>query len=168
MNNFKNYFTETEYKKLKSIDDMYEKAIIIIERVFSGIKDKGVSPYINHLYMVSGSVNTIEKKTVGFLHDIVEDTIIELDDLKDLGFTDEIVEAIDLVTKKEGETYPEFIDRIINSNNMIALNVKRADMENNMDLSRIANPTAKDYERNEKKYKPQYKKIIKAIERRKN
>ncbi len=169
MNNFRNYFTETEYLKLKNMKNLYKKAIIIIEIVFEGVKDKGGYPYTNHLYSVAESVDTIEKKIVGLLHDIVEDTDIELDDLKDIGFTDEIVDVIDIVTKRksQGETYPEFIDRIINSNNQIALEVKRADMENNMDLSRIANPTAKDYERNEKKYKPQYKKIIKEIERRK-
>ena len=169
MSNFINYFTYDEYRKLKVMDDMYEKAKIIVDRVFKDVKDKGGYPYTNHLYSVSEAVDTIEKKIVGLLHDIVEDTDITLDDLLDIRFSDEIVEAVDLVTKRksEGESYPEFIDRIIDSNNIIALDVKRADIENNMDLSRIDNPTEKDYERNEKKYKPQYKKLIKVREGRK-
>lgn len=68
---------------------------------------------------------------------------------------------------KNKETYPEFIDRIINRNNLTALHVKRYDMENNMDLSRIPNPKEEDYKRNKEKYAPQYKKIVNAIERRK-
>lgn len=168
MNNFLNYFTKEEYRKIKTNDDMYEKASIIVERVFKDVKDKGGFPYINHLRYVSDHVDVMDGKIVGLLHDIVEDTEIEFMDLEEIGFSDDIIEALELVTKRKGEeTYPKFIDRIINSNNLIALKVKLADMENNMDLSRIPNPTEKDYQRNEKKYKPQYKRLVKELERRK-
>lgn len=52
-NNWLNYFTELEYRKIKSMDDMVEKAKIIIDRVFDRVKDKGGFPYTEHLYRVS-------------------------------------------------------------------------------------------------------------------
>lgn len=169
-NNWSKYYNREEYEGIKSLDDMLVKAKLIIESVFYGVLDKGGNPYIDHLYAVSEKGKTIVEKTVGLLHDIIEDTIITKQDLEDIGFSNEVVEAVLLVTKdrENGETYPEFIDRIINSNNLTALNVKRYDMENNMDLSRISNPTEKDYKRNEQKYQPQYKKIMSTIERRKS
>lgn len=168
-NNWLNYFTQLEYRKIKSMDDMLEKAKIIVDRVFDRRKDIGGFPYTEHLYKVSEKGKTIEEKIVGLLHDIVEDTEITREDLEDINFSDDIIDAVLLVTRdrENNETYPEFIDRIINSNNLTALNVKRYDMENNMDLSRIPNPREEDYKRNEKKYAPQYKKIMSAIERRK-
>lgn len=167
-NNWLYYLDQEEYRAIKSIDDMLEKAKLIVDRVFDGVLDKGGFPYTNHLYAVSEKGKTIEEKIVGLLHDVVEDTVITQYDLEEINFSDDIIEAVLLVTRdKKKETYPQFIDRIINSNNSTALNVKRYDMENNMDLSRISNPTEEDYKRNNEKYAPQYKKIINVIERRK-
>lgn len=168
-NNWLNYFTQLEYRKIKSMDDMLEKAKLIVDKVFDGAKDKGGFLYVGHLYAVSEKGKTIEEKIVGLLHEIVEDTEITKDDLEDIHFSDDIIEAVLLVTRdrENNETYPEFIDRIINSNNLTALNVKRYDMEDKMDFSRISNPSEKDYKRDEEKYAPQYKKIMNAIERRK-
>lgn len=167
MNHFLNYFTEAEYRRLKTTDDMYEKAQKIVERTFQGKRDKSGESYLLHLYFVSDHVDTKEEKIVGLLHDILEDTEITEFDLEEVEFSDEIITSVQLLTRNKTESYSDYIDRIINSNNLTALKVKLVDMENNMDLSRIDNPTKKDYERNEKKYKPQYKKLIKVIEGRK-
>lgn len=142
---------------------MYSKAIVIANEVFKEKIDKGGNPYIYHLYDVSNSLDTEIEKTVGLLHDILEDTDISVNDLRSIGFTDEVIDALVLVTHNDTETYAEFIDRIINSNNLTALKVKLRDMENNMDLSRIKNPTKEDYSRIKNKYKKQYNKLIKRI-----
>lgn len=161
MNNLKKIFSEEEFLNLKKID-MYSKSKIIVENIFKDVKDKGDNPYLNHLYYVSDNLEQLNMKIVGLLHDLLEDTDITENDLLEIGFTKEIIESLKLVTRKE-ETYEEYIDKIINSNNKIALYVKKLDLENNMDLSRIKNPKEKDFKRLNNKYKPNYQKIMKKI-----
>lgn len=167
MNHFLNYFTKTEYRRLKTTDDMYEKAQKIVEKTFQGKLDKGGKSYIQHLYFVSDHVDTTEEKIVGLLHGILEDTGITIFDLEEIEFSDEIVASVQLLTRNKTESYSDYIDRIINSNNLTALKVKLVDMENNMDLSRIPNPIQNDVQRDETKYKSQYKRLVKEMERRK-
>ncbi len=159
MNNLKKYLKE-DFEKLEYLD-MYSKAELIVRAVFKNIRDKGGNPYLDHLYYVSDHLKDINMKIVGLLHDLIEDTDITYNDLLEVGFTKNIIDAVELLTKKE--EYDKYIDRIINSNNKIALMVKKVDLENNMDLSRIKKPTSKDYDRLNNKYKPQYKKIVKKI-----
>lgn len=159
MNNLKKYLKE-DFEKLEYLD-MYSKAELIVRAVFKNIRDKGGNPYLDHLYYVSDNLKDINMKIVGLLHDLIEDTDITYNDLLEVGFTKNIIDAVELLTKKE--EYDKYIDRIINSNNKIALMVKKVDLENNMDLSRIKKPTSKDYDRLNNKYKPQYKKIVKKI-----
>lgn len=68
-----------------------------------------------------------------------------------------------IVTRKKDESYDEFIERIIQSKNKDALMVKKSDIENNMDLSRIENVSKKDLDRVENKYKSNYNKILEVI-----
>lgn len=166
MNNFLKYFNKSEYEELRKMDNMYLKAKLIVKRVFRNVLDKGGHSYLNHLYYVSDCADTMGEKITGLLHDIIEDSEITEEDLKKINFSDDIITAVSILTKKKLENYNDYIDRIINSNNSIALKVKRIDMENNMDLSRIENPTEKDYKRRKEKYIPQYQKIIKVIEKR--
>ena len=85
-----------------------------------------------------------DEKIVAVMHDIVEDTNITFDDLQNEGFSDQVISAIQCVTKK-GEDYDSFIKRI--SQNSTATKVKLADLEYNMDLSRLNNITDKDLKR---------------------
>src|SRR5262249_4397457 len=82
------------------------------------------------------------------LHDVVEDTPTTLDDLRREGFPQAVVEAVDCLTRREDESYDEFIARI--KPNALARRVKIADLEDNMDLSRIPHPTDKDLARIER------------------
>ena len=91
---------------------------------------------------------TETERICAVLHDVIEDTNITLDYLKNEGFSEDILSALDALTRRENETYDEFIDRILR--NKIACYVKLADLSDNMDLTRIANPTKKDYKRIEK------------------
>lgn len=79
------------------------------------------------------------------LHDVVEDTAVTLDDLANEGFPAEVVVAIDVLTKRPGETRADAARRA--ARNPIARQVKLADNTDNMDMNRIPNPTEKDFAR---------------------
>lgn len=140
-----------------------EQAFELIEELFKEKKDKGGHPYINHLLRVCSNVKGNDSKTVALLHDTIEDTEISKENLIELGFTEEIVNAVEIITRQENETYNEFIDKIVNSNNLLAIKVKIADLEDNMDLSRISNVTEKDINRVNKRYKPAHEKLLNKL-----
>lgn len=85
---------------------------------------------------------------------------IDIEYLRKEGFTEEVLIALDALTKRDNESYHDFISRVIEDK--IAYNVKLADSNDNMDLSRISNPTQKDYERIEK-YRKATERIIQAV-----
>ncbi len=95
------------------------------------------------------------------LHDVVEDTDITLEYLRNQGFSEEVLTALDALTRRSSENYDEFISRILN--NKIACYVKLADLCDNMDLSRIRKPSKQDYERVEK-YRKAKDRIIHALD----
>lgn len=135
-----------------------EIAISIGLKAHKGQVDKGGNPYILHPLAVMNRVETIEEKIVAVLHDVVEDTEVTIDQLRETGFSEEILEAINLLTRAKEDSYEEFIDKTLK--NRIARNVKIADIKENMKLSRIQDPSEQDYMRLEK-----YKKALERLER---
>lgn len=125
-----------------------ERAIAIAATAHEGQVDKGASPYILHPLKVMLRVTTLEERIVAVLHDVVEDCGISLDDLRKEGFSEVILTAIESVTKVPGESYEAFVERA--AQNPIGRVVKLADLEENSDLSRIAQPSWEDLERIEK------------------
>ena len=140
---------------------MLDKAILIATKSHQGQIDKAGQPYILHPLRVMFSRKNETERICAMLHDVIEDTDITLDCLRSEGFSEEILIALDALTRRESETYDEFIDRIINNN--IASHVKLADLCDNMDILRIKNPTKKDYERIEK-YRKAAERILYALE----
>ena len=122
-----------------------ERAIEIAKIAHEGQLDKAGKPYIFHPVRVMLRVNNEFEKMAAVLHDLVEDTTITLDDLKREGFHPDVLQAIDALTKRPGETRIEAATRA--AAHPLARTVKLADNAENMNLSRIPNPTAKDYER---------------------
>jgi hypothetical protein len=92
-------------------------------------------------------------RIVAVLHDVIEDSPLTLDQLRDAGFAPEVLAALDALTKRPGESYGEFIRRA--GNDPIARIVKLADLQDNMDLSRIVSPTTED-EARPTKYREAY------------
>ena len=131
--------------KRKRMQQLLNKAIKLAHIAHDGQVDKGGKPYIGHPLRVMNNVETVEEKIVAVLHDAVEDTDLTLEDLRIAGFSDRVLEAIDSITKLEGEKLNDYLRRVMD--NEIALRVKIADMTDNMDISRISNPTEKDRER---------------------
>ncbi|MEK1833707.1 HD domain-containing protein [Pseudomonas sp. NPDC089918] len=125
-----------------------ERAIAIAAAAHEGQVDKGGAPYILHPLRVMLRVNTLEERIVAVLHDVVEDCGISFDDLRNEGFSETVLMAIASVTKVPGESYEAFIERV--AQNPIGRVVKLADLEENSDLSRIAQPSWEDLERVEK------------------
>jgi (p)ppGpp synthase/HD superfamily hydrolase len=124
---------------------LLEKAIQIAVRAHAGQKDRAGQPYILHPLRVMARVHTEAEKIVAILHDTVEDTDLSLDDLRAAGFPEEILIAVDCLTKREGEPYDDLIQRA--KLNRLAKPVKLADLQDNMDIRRNARITAKDLER---------------------
>ena len=122
-----------------------EHAIAIAAKVHAGKVDKAGAPYILHPLRVMLKMATSEERMAAVLHDVVEDSDTTLDDLRNEGFSDAVVDAVDAVTIRTGESYDDFVRRA--ALNPIGRRVKLADLEDNSDLSRIANPTEEDYER---------------------
>ncbi|MDR8363248.1 MULTISPECIES: HD domain-containing protein [Pseudomonas] len=125
-----------------------ERAIAIAAAAHEGQVDKGGAPYILHPLKVMLRVNTLEERIVAVLHDVVEDCGISFDDLRNEGFSETVLMAIASVTKVPDESYEEFVERV--AQNPIGRVVKLADLEENSDLSRIAEPSWEDLERVEK------------------
>jgi len=153
------YFTDDEYQRIKETDELIYKSLEIVTRVFNEKCDKGGFPYVIHLLKVYSGVSDYLEKVCALLHDIVEDTDIDYDDLRKVGYNDEIIDILTILTKLKGEDYRDYIDRIINSGNVHAMNIKLSDLRHNMDSGRIKNPTTNDIERITKRYAPAYEKI---------
>lgn len=98
--------------------------------------DKGGHPYLLHLMRVAAKQRTIKGVIVGWLHDIVEDTDVTLDDLRGCCFSEDIVRAVDAMSRREGESYSVYIGRVMS--NPIAIRVKLADLEDNIRPERFS------------------------------
>lgn len=127
---------------------MLIKAFILAYKAHKGQKDKAGKAYILHPVYVAMHTKGIKRKTVALLHDIVEDTEITLKDLANKGFDNEVIEAVQAITKIKGEDYTGYLQRV--KQNAIAKDVKLADLKHNSDLNRLKKVTVKDISR---KYK---------------
>lgn len=127
---------------------MLNKAIAIAAKAHDGQVDKGGNPYILHPLCVMLNCESEAAKICAVLHDVIEDTSISLEYLRSQGFNDEIITTLDCLTKREGESYDDFISRVLP--NDLACRVKLADLIDNMDLTRINNPSTEDEARIQK------------------
>ncbi len=112
--------------------------------------DKSGMPYVFHPFHLAEQMPDEKTTIVALLHDVVEDTEYSLDDLKSMGFSDDILEAIALMTHDESVPYMKYVEQI--KQNRIASIVKRADLMHNSDLSRLDTVDEKVIKR-VKKYK---------------
>ena len=122
---------------------MLQKAIEIAEQALAGMTDQNGQPYIEHARRVMDAVDTEEEKIVAILHDVVEDTEMSLKDLMDEGFSHEVVETLDQLTKRKDMTYDEYIEDI--SCSPMATKVKLAELNDNMDVIRVNKMSFKTY-----------------------
>ena len=97
-------------------------------------------PYVHHLRRVAapfqGEMEWETAAAVAWLHDVVEDTECTLRDLFELGFSDDIVMAVDAITQRPGEDLEDYWLRC--KANVIARVVKvKGDIPDNSDERRL-------------------------------
>ncbi len=122
-----------------------------LDIAFNGHKDqydKAGQPYILHPLRLMFAFNDVTLKVIALLHDVIEDTPITIDELRSKGFSEDILEAISALTKRNDESYEQFILRV--SQNSLAKQVKIADLKDNMNLARLNKITQADLERLQK------------------
>lgn len=119
------------------------KAIEFAKTVFRDRRDEKGRPYIDHSMRVMDKMQTEEEKIVAILHDVVEDTEITLADLRALGLSREVMEALEILTRRKDMTYFDYIDDI--HCNELASRVKIAEIEDNMDVTRVMKMSFRTY-----------------------
>ncbi|TIQ26716.1 MAG: HD domain-containing protein [Mesorhizobium sp.] len=110
---------------------MLYQAAKIAEDVHRGQKDKTGRPYIEHVRRVADAVETLDEKTVAYLHDVVEKGEgWTLERLETAGFGFPVVAAVDALTRRLDEGERAFISRA--AANPLARPVKQADLRDNL------------------------------------
>lgn len=118
---------------------------------FENISDKAGRPYAEHCMIVAEGVRHLGDTymIVGWLHDLLEDTQWTTSMLRDHGFSEEVIEALVILTHKGGVDYlGEYIKAI--ALNDIARAVKLSDLSHNMACHRLKGLGKKDFDRLEK------------------
>ena len=125
-------------------------AITIIVALNANQFDKGGHPYILHPLKVMYYVKSDDEElqVIALAHDLVEDTGTTFSELREMGFTDRIIEGIRALTKMPGETHEEYKSRV--KANKDAVRVKMADLRHNTDIRRLKGITEKDLKRIDK------------------
>lgn len=154
-------FQEEEYLLYKQMP-IYERSLILVKVLFKNKKDKGGHSYINHLRHVSRDLKGEKLKAMGLMHDVLEDTDMTPEEMKKLGYNDEFITVVKLLTNTY-PSYDEYIDNLIKSNNKDAFVIKLKDLLDNMDLTRLQMVSEKDINRS-KRYINAYLKIINKME----
>jgi (p)ppGpp synthase/HD superfamily hydrolase len=116
--------------------NLIETSLQIALRAYAGKTDKAGREYILHPLRVMAKMNTDLERSGALLHDVIEDSEISAEQLLAEGIPAEVVEAVRCLTRKEGEDYMEFVARA--KRNTIAAKVKIADIEDNIDVLRLA------------------------------
>lgn len=110
--------------------------------------DKTGLPYVFHPFHLAEQMTDEISTVCALLHDVVEDTEYTLEDLSAMGFPDEVIKVLGLLTHEDGVPYMEYVERI--SHDPIAVRVKLADLRHNSDTSRMDEMDEWAVRRNEK------------------
>ena len=125
-----------------------ERAIEIAVSAHKGQRRKDGSPYVLHPLRLMMSVCSNDEKIVAVLHDAVEDTPVTFEQLQNEGFSNEVLDALRLVTHESDISYADYIAEI--AKNRLARSVKLADLKDNGNIYEIPELKTKDLERLEK------------------
>ena len=137
---------------------MLDRALRLAVQVHTGHVDRGGKPYLLHvLQVVAACRDDLDAATVAALHDVVEDSSLTCKHLREQGFPAEVVEAVDALTRREGEAYEDAIERA--SSLPLARRVKIADLESNLDLRRLSQVATNDVGRLQR-YVKAWKRLI--------
>lgn len=93
-------------------DATLDDALALVVSKFNGVKDKDGQPYILHCLRVMFGVTDPAARLVALMHDLVEDTDVTLNELQALGFADDIVQGVALMTHTEEDSYADYVVRL--------------------------------------------------------
>lgn len=122
---------------------MLTKAIEIATEALKEKTDAIGRPYIEHALRVMDKMDTEEEKIVAVLHDVIEETELSLQDLRESGFSRTVIENVGMLTKRSDMTYFDYIDDIHCSE--LATKVKIAELEDNQDEPRVRKMSFQTY-----------------------
>ena len=108
-----------------------DRAIQIAVEAHAGQRGKDGEPYILHPLRVMLAQDDYAARIVGVLHDVVEHSEWTLEDLTSEGFPLQVIEAVDAMTRRDGEEYSQSVLRA--RSNPVARYVKIADLRDNLD-----------------------------------
>ena len=140
-----------------NLNEQLKVAIELAISAHDGELDKhNERPFIEHPFRVMNAGQTLEEKIVGVLHDVIENTEWTLDQLSEKGFSGEIVDGVDAMSKRENEPYDDYMQRVLK--NPVAKRVKMNDLTDNMDIRRLSVVSNEDIDRLNK-YLKAYKQL---------
>lgn len=114
---------------------MIDRALAVAMRAHGGKVDKAGEPMILHAIRVGMAGEDMTEWIVGFLHDTVEDGGVTEAELRAI-FSDEIVDAVMVLTRSDGEQYADYIERV--ATNKLARRVKIEDLRDHLAPERVA------------------------------
>ena len=128
--------------------DQWEKAYALAKKAHDGQVDKAGQPYLCHPLRVAQRFKDPTLRTAALLHDVLEDSEMTVKSLLDAGIDFDTVQIVQVLTRQQGESYDKYIRRV--ASNAKATLIKLADLDHNMDLGRLPEPTNDDYRRLDK------------------
>lgn len=139
---------------------MLNLAIELAANLHGESMDRVGNPYILHPIRVMLACATEQERIAAVLHDTIEDTPLSLPELRLKGFSDDVIEAVDALSKREEENYEDYIDRLVECE--LACTIKLADLCDNIWLVRSLKAGKKN-SRREEKYCRAAKQILRHI-----
>lgn len=115
---------------------------------YAGKVDKAGQPYILHPLRLQAQFSDQVTKAIALLHDVIEDSDATADDLRADGIPEVVIAAVELLTRVRGESYEQFIERV--GTDPLARKVKKADIQDNLDVLRLAELSDSDLRRVDK------------------
>jgi (p)ppGpp synthase/HD superfamily hydrolase len=130
--------------------ELLGKVLLLATTAHAGQFDRGGNPYILHPLKVMHYLKSDDEELqcIALLHDVIEDTKTTWQDLRDIGCTDRIIDAVEALTKLPGQTYDEYKQGVFA--NTDAMKVKLCDLRHNTDIRRLKGISEKDILRLEK------------------
>lgn len=136
--------------------ELTRKAIKLAFKAHEGQLDRTGLPYILHPLHVAEQMKDEDTCVIALLHDVIEDTDVTLENLREYGFTEVQVAGVESMTREDDEDYFEYIRDV--KKNPLAVKVKLEDLKHNSDVSRMIEVTDRDRQRLDK-----YKKAMEIL-----
>ncbi len=127
--------------------EMIDKMIRLAVKGHAGQFDKGGNPYILHVLKVMDNLHSDDEELqcIAIGHDLIEDTRVTAKEMLRQGMSPRVVTAIEMLTKRKGQTDEEYLGLILSS--IDCMRVKKADLQHNSDIRRLKGVRPKDITR---------------------